>query len=59
MNQLLRDCYEYYVNGSLKSDCENFNCLVPAKCQQFNAAYQILHFLIDNKFNVSILSRHQ
>lgn len=54
MNQLLRDCYKYYLNGSLRSDCENVKCLVPAKCVQSNAAYQILHFLTDNKFNVSI-----
>ncbi|XP_055305297.1 protein dispatched [Sitodiplosis mosellana] len=51
MSQLLRDCYKYYLNGSLRSDCENSKCLVPVKCAQSNAAYQILHFLTDNKFN--------
>lgn len=53
VNQLLGDCYKYYLNESLKSDCENFKCLAPAKCIQFNAVYEILHFLTDNKFNVS------
>ncbi|XP_031628158.1 protein dispatched [Contarinia nasturtii] len=50
-NGLLNDCYNYYMNGSLKSDCEYFKCSVPSKCMQFNAVYQILHFLTDNKFN--------
>lgn len=54
MNELLRDCYKYYLNGSLRSDCVNFKCMIPAKCLQSNAVYQILHFLTDNTFNVSI-----
>lgn len=54
MKQLLSECYKYYLNGSLRSDCENFKCFVPAKCMQSNVAYQILHFLTDNTFNVSL-----
>lgn len=54
MKQLLNECYEYYLNGSLKSDCKNVKCLIPDKCMQFNAVYQIFHFLTDNKFIVSI-----
>lgn len=55
MKQLLRDCYSYYKNESLKSDCENMKCLAPTKCMQFNAVYNILHFLADSQFNVSLL----
>lgn len=53
MKQILRDCHRYYRDGSLKSDCENVRCSAPTKCMQFNAVYNILHFLADNKFNVS------
>lgn len=53
MKQLLRECHRYFEDGSLKSDCENFKCFTPPKCMQFNAVYNILHFLADNKFNVS------
>lgn len=57
MKQLLRECHRYFEDGSLKSDCENFKCFTPPKCMQFNAVYNILHFLADNKFNVSYSMR--
>lgn len=53
MKQLLSDCHKYYIDGSLKSDCDSFKCLAPEKCMQFNAVFNVLHFLADNGFNVS------
>lgn len=52
--QLLGDCHKYYIDGSLKSDCDNFKCTAPTKCMQFNAVFHILHFLADSGFNVSV-----
>lgn len=54
MKQLLSDCHKYYIDGGLKSDCENMKCVAPLKCTEFNAVYNILHFLADNAFNVSM-----
>lgn len=54
IRQLLWDCHKYYMDGSLKSDCELQKCLAPAKCVQFNAVFIILHFLADNGFIVSV-----
>lgn len=54
MKQLLSDCHKYYIDGSLKSDCDNFKCVAPEKCMQFNAVFNILHFLADSGFNVSV-----
>lgn len=54
MKQLLSDCHKYYIDGSLQSDCDNLKCVAPAKCMQFNAVYNVLHFLADNGFNVSV-----
>lgn len=53
LRQRLSECFKYLQDGSLKHDCENLKCTVPAKCLQYNAVYHILHFLVDNKFNVS------
>lgn len=54
MKQLLSDCHRYFVDGSLQSDCDNLKCVAPAKCMQFNAVFNILHFLADSGFNVSV-----
>lgn len=52
--QLLSDCHKYYIDGSLKSDCDSFKCMAPAKCMQYNAVFNILQFLADSGFNVSV-----
>lgn len=54
MKQLLSDCHKYFVDGSLKSDCENLKCSAPAKCMQSNAVFNVLLFLADSGFNVSV-----
>ena len=56
---LLKKCFKYYGNGTLKPDCWDFtkntkiseNCnYAPAECTQFNAVYNILHYLTDRHF---------
>uniref|UniRef100_A0A4W3KDJ9 Protein dispatched homolog 1 n=2 Tax=Callorhinchus milii TaxID=7868 RepID=A0A4W3KDJ9_CALMI len=57
--KLLRSCVKYYHNGTLGPDCwdattrrkNQLKCTsVPRKCTKYNAAYQILHFLVDKDF---------
>lgn len=52
VKELLGRCFEFYNNESLKSDCEYWKCNTPAECMQFNAVYNIFHFLLDSKVNV-------
>lgn len=51
VQSLLTGCFQYYHNLRLDSDCVNFRCKnVPAECAQYNAVYNIFHFLADNQF---------
>lgn len=47
---LLFDCFQYYHGLKLNNDCTQFKCRVPDECAQFNAVYNILHFLTDRDF---------
>lgn len=62
VQSLLTGCFQYYHNLRLDSDCVNFRCKnVPAECAQYNAVYNIFHFLADNQFmavNVSPVGRY-
>lgn len=51
VQNLLTTCFPFYHDLRLDSDCVNFRCRnVPAECTQFNAVYNIFHFLADNQF---------
>lgn len=47
---LLFDCYQYYHGLKLNNDCTQSKCRVPDECAQFNAVYNMLHFLADRDF---------
>ncbi|KAG5669714.1 hypothetical protein PVAND_000009 [Polypedilum vanderplanki] len=47
---LLFDCFQYYHGLKLDYDCTQSKCRVPDECGQFNAVYNILHFLTDRNF---------
>ncbi|XP_033310868.1 protein dispatched [Bombus bifarius] len=50
---LLKQCVYYYKNGHLTSNCEeDLNCQkhVPSECYTHNAAYHLLHYLLDIDF---------
>lgn len=47
---LLFDCFQYYHGLKLNNDCTQSKCRVPDECAQFNAVYNILHFLTDRNF---------
>ncbi|XP_018405326.1 PREDICTED: protein dispatched homolog 1 [Cyphomyrmex costatus] len=50
---LLQQCAYYYHNRQLTSNCaEDFNCQkhVPTECYMRNAAYHLLHYLLDVNF---------
>ena len=48
---LLTTCYPYYHNLRLDSECVRFRCKnVPQECTQYNAVYNMLHYLADNQF---------
>ena len=50
---LLKRCVYYYQNGHLTSNCEeDLNCQkhVPSECYTHNAAYHLLHYLLDIDF---------
>lgn len=50
---LLKQCVYYYKNGHLTSNCEeDLNCQrhVPSECYAHNAAYHLLHYLLDIDF---------
>lgn len=44
---LIQECYVYYQTMKLSNDCNKKKCRVPVDCEQNNAVYNILHFLID------------
>lgn len=50
VKQLLEDCFDSYHSMKLGNDCSNTKCLVPPECEQHNAVYNILHYLIDAEF---------
>lgn len=50
---LLQQCAYYYYNHKLSSNCaEDLNCQkqVPTECYMKNAAYHLLHYLLDVNF---------
>lgn len=47
---LLLDCFQYYHGLKLNNDCSQSKCSVPDECAQFNAVYNMLHFLADREF---------
>ncbi|XP_076237082.1 protein dispatched [Calliopsis andreniformis] len=50
---LLQRCIYYYQNHQLTSNCaEDLNCQrhVPSECYMHNAAYHLLHYLLDTDF---------
>lgn len=47
---LLFDCFQYYHGLKLNNDCTQSKCRVPDECAQFNAVYNMLHFLADRDF---------
>lgn len=47
---LLLECFQYYHGLKLNNDCSESKCRVPDECAQFNAVYNILHFLTDRDF---------
>lgn len=56
---LLEQCAYYYREGLLLPNCaEDFNCqkLVPTECYMRNAAYHLLHYLLDVNFISSSVS---
>lgn len=53
VKSLLQHCAYYYYNRQLSSNCaEDFNCLkhVPTECYARNAAYNLLHYLLEINF---------
>lgn len=44
---LIQECYTYYQTMKLSNDCHKTKCRVPIDCEQNNAVYNILHYLID------------
>lgn len=44
---LIQECYIYYQTMKLSNDCNKRKCRVPVDCEQNNAVYNILHYLID------------
>ncbi|GAB0087327.1 Protein dispatched [Sergentomyia squamirostris] len=50
VKSLLQECYPYYHGLKLSNDCIQFKCNVPPDCTQFNAVYNILHYLADIDF---------
>lgn len=54
---LLQQCAYYYHNRQLTPNCaEDFNCQkhVPTECYMRNAAYHLLHYLLDVNFIPSV-----
>ncbi|XP_076375765.1 protein dispatched-like isoform X1 [Megalopta genalis] len=50
---LLRRCVSYYQSFQLRSNCaEDLHCRadVPSECYTHNAAYHLLHYLLDSNF---------
>lgn len=53
VKMLLQQCAHYYHNNKLLPNCaEDFNCQkhVPTECYMRNAAYHLLHYLLDVNF---------
>ncbi|XP_055677193.1 protein dispatched [Lutzomyia longipalpis] len=50
VRELLLQCFPYYHSLKLSNDCVHLKCNVPAECTQFNAVYNILHYLADVDF---------
>uniref|UniRef100_A0A1B0DL98 Uncharacterized protein n=1 Tax=Phlebotomus papatasi TaxID=29031 RepID=A0A1B0DL98_PHLPP len=50
VKNLLLDCFPFYHSLKLSNDCTQFKCNVPPECTQFNAVYNILHYLADVDF---------
>lgn len=46
----LFECFQYYHGLKLNDDCTQSKCRVPDECAQFNAVYNMLHFLADRDF---------
>jgi len=58
---LLQQCAYYYHNRQLTPNCaEDFNCQkhVPNECYMRNAAYHLLHYLLDVNFIPSVRVHH-
>lgn len=47
---VLLECFQYYHGLKLNNDCSQSRCRVPDECAQFNAVYNVLHFLADRDF---------
>ncbi|CRK88732.1 CLUMA_CG002637, isoform A [Clunio marinus] len=50
VKSLLLECFQYFHGLKLNNDCTQSKCRVPDECAQFNAVYNILHFLTDRNF---------
>jgi protein dispatched 1 len=50
VRNLLFDCFQYYHGLQLNNDCTYSNCRVPDHCAQYNAVFNILHYLTDRDF---------
>lgn len=53
VEKLLQRCAHYYHNRQLTGDCgEDSKCQkdVPTQCYKYNAAYYLLHYLLDSEF---------
>jgi protein dispatched 1 len=50
VKSVLFECFQYYHGLKLNNDCTQSKCRVPDTCAQFNAVYNMLHFLADKDF---------
>lgn len=54
---LLTECAPHYLQGSLLSNCASSSCpMVPRKCTDRNAAYNIFHYLLPSESASKIAS---
>lgn len=44
---LLKECRHYYLDGRLRPNCWTKDCNVPKACRHNNAAYNMLHYLMN------------
>ena len=50
MLRILQDCSKYYYTKQLSADCTKQSCSAPTHCTKHNAAYKILHYMVDKQF---------
>ena len=62
VHQLLNECRGFYINHTLLSDCwklkaSNPRCEnIPERCTKYNAVYEILNFIVDENFAMSVIT---